>query len=214
MKPLKYIAYGIFLIGMTFKFLHYPGPGTLMMLSILLQCIYVTISSIKKNKDSDKRVIDLYGITIMLVSTYLFSRVQFLPLMGISYLALLMGIIVIAFHFRNKKKVNTSLVVLFIFLDLVVISMLTPYSTMYYFINLNTTLNAKEREYYDVPWDRYSWQLYWEGKYTEALQANDSAQKAARFMLSNHIETDSSNLKYDQQHRIKIQNRTWTDYNP
>jgi len=84
---------------------------------------------------------------------------------------------------------------------------------IYYFIKLNTVLNAESRTTNYYSWDKYSWFLYIADKQNEAIEANQNAQKAAEEYLK--IIQDEKAVQYltlIKQHGQQIQDRNWTTY--
>jgi hypothetical protein len=214
MKPLKIIGYIFFALGVICKFMHYPGAAVFMFLGVVLFCVCVFLSFIVKNKNTGKAKPDFVGLAVLFLFIYFLFRLQFWPSQTIFWiLAGVASIVAIILFIRNKNKIKPAFIVMLMLLLLSEVSYFTPYSQMYYFINLNKVLNSEDREVYFVPWERYSWQLYWEGHYDEAIQANDSAMKALNFILSNHIgNLDTADMQLLRIHNQAIKNRNWNSF--
>lgn len=132
------------LIGLYFKFSHFPGAAILLILGvssaslIFLPLLFVLKSKEKKNL-KDKLIIGLGGIAAMLLSMSILFKVMYWPFAGLmSYLALgIIGFVFLPAYFftgiRNPEtKVNTvtSSILILLGLSLILILVRTPKSSL------------------------------------------------------------------------------------
>ena len=218
MKIFRIISFGIYGIGFILKLLHFIGGSTLMALGVFLSLIAVLLTFIIKKKDTGKPERSFIALGILFLFIYFYVRVQFLP--GLTIFMLLTAavcFIPIILFIKNKEKIRPAFIMLVSLFILAEVSYFTPYSTVYYIVNLSNLPLASEVKDHTREWDRYSWQLYWEGKYDKALLANDNALEAVHLNMVNdsiqgnstYFKMDQANLKYINQHRQAIQNKNW-----
>ncbi len=172
MKIFKTIAYSIFLLGIMLKFAHVLGASALMLLAILVMCVYLLITVIRKQKDTGKRMPDIIGFVLLMLYIYLDARINFYPLHWMFYVAVVAVVAVTIFQARNKDKVKFPFLLMWIVFLFSIVLHVIPSSKVHYAFYL---LNNSNRSESSRDWYYYSWYLYHEGKFNESLQANDSA---------------------------------------
>ena len=73
MKTIEKISFLIFLIGMSFKFLHFPGAPILMLIGIITLISFYTANLLKKNI----AVNIIIGLAITFWFTFILFRIQY-----------------------------------------------------------------------------------------------------------------------------------------
>ncbi len=218
MKKLQIIAWTIFIIGLVFRLLHYPGTSIISILGTLLLIIHSIIYLVKNAKTNLPN--SFLHLSYSLMTTYVLFRLQYWSfgpmILGYSLLfiiVLLLTITCFILHITNQTKFKLPQIFLIMYFIFFFILSFTHSDRIYYFIKLNTVLNAESRTTNYYSWDKYSWFLYIADKQNEAIEANQNAQKAAEEYLK--IIQDEKAVQYltlIKQHGQQIQDRNWTTY--
>ena len=215
MKKLQIIAWIIFLIGVVFRLLHYPGGGIILTLGTLLLLVH-SIIYLSKNAKTNLPTSFLH-LSFSFLTAYVLFRFQYWPC-GPSFfgfpllfiIALLITLICFILHFANNKLPQIFLVVYFVFFFVL---SYTHSDRIYYFFNLNPMLHAETSNTNYYAWDKYSWFLYIVDKQDEAIGANYRAQKAVEEYLK--IIQDKEAIHYltlIKQHEQQIKDKNWATY--
>jgi len=218
MKKIQIIAWTIFIIGLIFRVLHYPGTFVIPVLGTLLLIIYSLIYLVKNAKTNLPN--SFLHLSYSLLTTYILFRLQFWScgpmIFGYSLFFIIVILVTITcfiLHFTNHTKFKLPQIFLIgYFMFFFTLSFIHS-DRIYYFINLNSVLNAESRTTNYYSWDKYSWFLYIADKQDEAIEANQNAQKAAEEYLK--ITQDQEAIQYltlIKQHGQQIQNKNWTTY--
>lgn len=206
MKLIEKIGFILFIIGLIFKFLHFPGAPILMILGLLLLLVFYTIAIFKKNTTS-KQFINLTS-TLWLV--FILFRIQYWHYVNIPLiLAFILTIYTIIPIVKNKYYLKLNIISYIIVIVTSIIILFTPAHKLYYIINLNPLLNQETRMYSYRAWNKYSWFLYNAGQIENSLKANGNAIKSAE----NYFETiqlnNSHTISCLNLNKQKIIHNTW-----
>jgi hypothetical protein len=218
MKKLQIIAWTIFIIGLVFRLLHYPGITVLSLLGTLLLLIHCIIY-IAKNAKTNLPTSFLH-LSYTLATIYILFRLQYWPvrpmILGYSaffIIVLLVTISCFVLHITNKTPFKFPQIFLVVYFAFFFVLSFTHSDRIYYFFNLNTVLNGESRNTNYKYWDKYSWFLYIADKQDEAIEANQKAQKAVEEYLK--IIQDEEAVQYStviKQHGQQIQDKNWTSW--
>lgn len=191
MKVLHIIAWVIFTIGLSFKYMHWPSASLQMILGSLLMLIFSIVFLIKNAKNDSAKSF-LY-LSSTFISTYLMFRFMYWG--GAQFLFIftaLISIVTIALHFKHKVKINIKhILIIAYFTGFIGLSFMHSH-TLFYITNKYYIEYEPSGEYdsgYPRALDKYSWFLYLAGKYDEAEQMN---AKALMF-INDQIETEPNN---------------------
>ena len=171
MKWIARISYLIFLTGFLLKFFHIHYNAIMMMAGIAGLLIFVCVSMIRK----ETRNASLPHLVIMLWLTHLFTIVKFFPVADVfmwlaSGASVVYGISII----RQKKAIPLVSILSVAAVAIYMRSM--PISDRYRVLNISRNYEA-ETDY--ITWDKYSWFLYRDGRYEDAMEASDKALEIA-----------------------------------
>lgn len=218
MKKLLIIAWTIFIIGLAFRLLHYPGTAVISLLGTLLLVIHSIIYLVKNAKTN--LPISFLHLSYSLATIYILFRFQYWPVgpivLGYSLffvIVLLVTISCFVLHITNKTPIKFSQIFLAIYFAFFFWLSFTHSDRIYYFFNLNTVINSESRNTNYYSWDKYSWFLYIAGKQDESIEANQNAQKAAEEYLK--IIPGEEAIKYlttIKQHGQQIRDKNWTSW--
>jgi|GEM_PF-1042665 len=207
MKKIQIIAWTTFLIGIVFKFLHYPGASLLLLLGALLLFIHSIIYLCKNAKTN--LPISFLHLSYSILTIYVLFRFQYWP--GCSLLFLI-GFFVTVFCFfllfKNKTQFKLPQIFLVVYFVFFFVLSFTHSYKIYYLFNLNTVLNGEARETNYKSWDEYSWFLYIANKQDEVLEANQKAQKVAEeYLKITHNRNAVFDLELIKQHEQQIKDK-------
>lgn len=211
MKPFEITGYVVFLIGIVFKFLHFPGAAILMLLGSLFLLLFYSKRLIKKEDRSISK--NLTGLAAAFWAIYLLFRIQYWSYIVIPMLAAL-GFTIAAIQYRKAgsfKVVSRTIVLLALF-AISAIAAFTPTYFIYYLVNLNEPMNENYRKYSYTAWNKYSWFLYKDGEIDMALEANEKAFEAAKKSINEYME-DTTILTVLINNKQDIMKRSWNNYN-
>jgi hypothetical protein len=218
MKKLQIIAWTIFIIGLVFRLLHYPGTAVLALLGTLLLLIH-SIIYIAKNAKTNLPNSFLH-LSYTLATIYILFRLQYWPvgpmILGYSLFfifVLLVTISCFVLLITNKTPFKFPQVFLVVYFVFFFVLSFTHSDRIYYFFNLNTVLNGESRNTNYQSWDKYSWFLYIADKQDEAIEANQNAQKAVEEYLKLIPDEEAKQyLTVIKQHGQQIQDNNWTSW--
>lgn len=200
MKKLQIIAYAIFLIGLILKFFHFPKNTIIIIIGVFLMLLVNFITAF--NKKLDKRhVINDFAITFWFI--LMLFTVKFWPFANqLVLITCLLTIISIVYSYKSKKL--NELKLLFISSLICLTFYFMPTDIRYYLISIKWNQEI-ETDYYS--WDKYSWFLYQNGHYEEALETSNHAYKIANQYANRYNEVEF--IKIIANHNKKIINKTW-----
>jgi hypothetical protein len=215
MKALKIIGAILFIIGITFKFLHWPFGSIIFILGTLLLFILGLIFLIQNIKKDSSRAWINFSFSLILI--YVLFRFQYWPcgprIVGYPLLFILVftfSLLSVFKIFQSKSIIKfRSIFFLLTFISFNILSFVHSYS-IYYLVNLNSITNASTRDLNYKSWDKFSWFLYIADRKGEALDANTKAIIAAQYIYENYGDHQAGVLlKELKKHRILIENETW-----
>lgn len=216
MKKLQITAWVLFIIGLIFRLLHYPGTGIISFLGTLLLLVHAIIYLVK-NATTNLPTSFLH-LSYSLITTYILFRFQYWScgpmIMGYSSLFLIALIVAITYfvlHLKNKIQFKLPQIFLFLYFTFFYILSFTHSHSIYYFFHLNPVLYGEHRKTNYHIWDRYSWFLYIANKKEEALKANDEAEKAL-FEEAKEFPEVMRDLDMIKEHRALMENNNLTTY--
>lgn len=162
----KYVIYGLFIVGLIFKNRHWPAGSLMMVACGGFSAFFVMAQFAEALKFHAIRK-GLFGISIGLAFIYLVFRFQYWP--GGIFVLVFSGVSgLAAILYKREQEVN--LLKLFpVGLAFFLSSVST--STVYYYTNMSKTLNPFDHEYACMAWERYAHFLEAEGKQEEANKA-------------------------------------------
>jgi len=200
MKKGLFIFYVIFGTALILKFfhIHYNAIG---MLVGLFGILGLGLVDLVKPRTSENRFSHL---TVGFWLAYLFTQVKFLsfglPVLAVSLLFTLLFIVAVI---RSKNFTLMVPVVSAAFFAVSIAGM--PTDDRYYLFNVKGNYEI-ESDYYTL--DKYSWFLYQNQKFEEALQVSIEAYGIAT------REGDLDFFEVIDRHQIAIKKRDWPHYNP
>jgi hypothetical protein len=203
MKTLQIIAYSIFLIGLILKFFHFPKNAIIMMIGIFLILLIYAIAALNKKYDR------LYSINGFATSFWLISLLFTLKFWPFSNLLLLISslLTIISIVYSYKLKRLKELKLLFISSIICLTFYIMPSDIRYYLINIKWNQEI-ETDYYS--WDKYSWFLYQNAHYDQALETSNHALKIANQYAKRYDEVEF--IEIIDNHNKMIKNKTWNKY--
>lgn len=177
MKVFRICSWAIFIIGLLFKILHWPGGSLWAVLGATLLLVHslIVLAMNAKNQLTQS----LMNVAIAAWMVYLLFRVQYWNhAQTVFLIALALTITASMCHviLTNKPK-NSAMP----FYGVVVLGLLlssTRAHQVHGFMALNPVLYSKGRTIDYYGWDKQTWFLYLAGKYDEALEANEKALQA------------------------------------
>ena len=200
MKKVQIIAYGIFLIGLILKFFHFPKNTIIIMIGVLLMLLVNFITAFNKKYDK-LHVINGFAITFWFI--LILFTVKFWPLDNqLLLITRLLTIISIVYSYKSKKL--NELKLLFISCLLCLTFYMMPTDIRYHLISIKWNQEI-ETDYYS--WDKYSWFLYQNGHYDEALKTSNHASEIANQYANIYNEVEF--VEIIANHNKNIKNRTW-----
>ncbi len=212
MRTFYKISWVIFLIGLSFKFLHYPLSGLLLVLGTFLILVHGIIYFVKFSKRDLLQT--LVYASIALITIYMLGRFQFWGFTGfyfpVAFLFTFASLIVLLNRKAGFRFPQIFLVIYFVFF---LTMMFIPAYKIHFCFYLNTVLNGEDRDTDYFGWDKYSWFLYLADKEEAALEANTNAKNAVNNLLK--ITADKRAEQYlvlIDMHEQQIRDKTWTDY--
>jgi len=218
MKKLQIIAWTIFIIGLVFRLLHYPGTSLISLLGTVLLVIHSIIYLVKNAKTNLPT--SFLHLSYSLLTVYVLFRLQYWScgpmILGYSLffiIVLLLTISCFVLMFSSKTQFKFPQIFLVVYFVFFIALSFTHSDRIYYFFNLNTVLNGESRNTNYQSWDKYSWFLYIADKQDEAIEANQNAQKAAEEYLK--MIPDEEAVQYltlIKQHGQQIQDKNWTSW--
>ena len=218
MKITQIIAWVTFLLGLLFRFNHFPGSHFIMIVGILLlssHCVIFFINNTKENIATS-----FLHLSYTLWTIYLFLRIFFLncgPIFfGFSLFFIIAFYVSITFfilHFTKSRQLKTPQILFVVYFIFSVWLSQIHSDKIFYFLNLNTITQTTNRNENFWDWDKYSWFLYIVDKQKEAIQANLKAQQIIEEKIKKTNDKELlRELKYIKKHNQYILDKSWIDY--
>ena len=213
-KKLHLVSWIILVIGIAFKFLHWPGGSLLAIIGCLLMLVYSLIYLVKNsNRDIAK---SFFNLTSTFVTIYLLFRIQYWAFAQVVFgLTFILGVTTLILslvkqtQFKLKQILLTGYFICFLAISFVHADMI-----FYLFNKSYIEYQNEDGDYYNYRvLDRYSWFLYLAGKFDEASKINQDAIISAK----NYIEfapydTEAKMiLENIEKHGEQIKNKSWTE---
>lgn len=218
MKKLLISSWTFFTIGLLFRLFHFYGASIILMLGTLLMLVHSVIYFAKNLKSNLPNC--FHYLSFAFITIYLLFRLQYwscgpfilgFPLLFIFVLLLTFSTIVILITTSFKINLSKVLLVLY-FVFFLILSFIHSHS-IFYFFNLNTTLNGESANTNYKYWDKYSWFLYIAGEQEKAIKANKNAiQSAEKYLKSNPNQQESEYLLLIKKHENEILNKKWSTW--
>ncbi len=171
MRKLLVSSYFLFSAGFILKFFHIHYNAVLMLTALAIMLI-INIISLFKKQDRFNALIH-FGIwtwlVVLLISIkfFHFANIALIIAVSVSVLAMLMA-------YKNKKLIKLTPIVVLMIIALVFFNM--PTDQRYYLISIKWNHEIKT-DYQSL--DKYSWFLYQNNKYREALDVSNQAMDIA-----------------------------------
>ena len=199
MKNLAALSILIYFIGFILKFFHLPLTAIIMLVGLFLMIIALGYGVIAKKID---RLGALTGFAMAMWMGVLLCSVKFWWTVNIFLaIAAVLTLLAIRQAFKDNHRGQLKLMAFSLCLSLFFYFM--PTDTRYYLISIKWN-HEIETDYFS--WDKYSWFLYNNQKYDEALVASDKAvQLAQQSGLEDWIE-------FISEHNEKIRAQNWTSF--
>ena len=182
MRKLLIVSYIIFSIGFVLKFLHIHYNAILMLAALALMLIVNVISLF--NKQNRFNALIHFGVwtwlVVLLISIkfFNFANIALILAVAVSFLAFFMA-------YTNKKLIKLIPIIIVMIIALFFFNM--PTDQKYYLLSIKWNSEIKT-DYQSL--DKYSWFLYQNNKYEEALDISNQAMDIA----------------------IKAENDEWTEF--
>ena len=194
----EYFCYLIILIGFALKPFFIPLASYIIIPLLALLILYYVFSMIYRFKSHTSNTI---GIATVIVLFSLLCTLKLYPFGHyVLFVAIVSCVVAIIFLIKEKKFVLPNIIALLIAAFCLFSFKFMDRTDRYYLWNVKYNYNI-EHDY--VIWDKYSWTLYKERKYDEALSANQQAMK----ILQN--KNNMQLLERVKLNREKISSKTW-----
>lgn len=221
-RPFELFLLLLPVLGFCMKYLHLPLANILLMLSMPLPLFYYllrSITQIHKNPNlakEDKAFLPsaFLGGSITIWLLYLTWKFLYLPIVTpFFYLGCLISVGMVYMVIRHKAVEWVPLLAFVFFGTCAVTLYSLPTHKVYRFMNLHDT-DLADKEKGAFVWDTYSWHLYQDGEFDQALEANTKAKEAA--VWENELKTNSTTaqpiIQELEMHREQIQARSWYQF--
>lgn len=212
MKIFKTVSWGILLVGLIFRLVHWPGSAILYILGTGLLFLFGLIYFILNSKKNRLSAFFQLCVSVWMMRL-LFSLMYWQPPFILFWICVVATVSYLTLLFLERKKVGLkSLLGIAFIAALYSLGSLRAHHT-YYFFNLNETFNKESRKTNYIAWDKYSWFKYTSGNMEEALEANDHAQLALENYRKDYsIGGSNISKKLLLENRNKIISKRWMQY--
>ena len=192
-------ALALYTVGLISKFFHLPLNAIIMMFGLLGMIVILAIGIITKKFNG------LYALAWITTTFWLTTLLATLKFWGPATIFFVISTLLSAITFtvalRSKQfkyliPVGVSLLLCLTFYKM-------PTDTRYYLVSIKWN-HEVSTDYFS--WDKYSWFLYKNGKYKEALMASNKAFEMA--VKANEMEWVES----ISDHKERIKNRNWNQF--
>lgn len=198
MKWITRLSYIIFLTGFLLKFFHVHYNAILMIVGMAGLFISFCVSVSRK----ETRYESIFHLVILLWLVQLFISVKFFPLAN-SFIWIASGVtlLFLLMILKQKQIIRSIPVIPVAIIAFVIWSM--PRSDRYKMLNINWN---HELDTDHITWDKYSWFLYIDGRYDEAVSASNKALEIAQSLNDEHW------IRFITEHNNAIKERDWDRY--
>lgn len=198
MRSLNVISNIVFFTGLILKFFHIHFNAIVMLLGLAGIIISLIIGSIKKIERSSLLLnLANFGWLVLIFVTVKFLPIQ-MPVLVISVLLTILTTIIIIRTEKSKRLwpliISISIAFFFFFM---------PTHERYKLLSINWNYEI-ETDY--ITWDKYSWFLYQNGEFHEALEVSNNARSIANQL------GDSDWEEFIDMHNKAIEERNWQKY--
>ena len=216
MKKLLIIGITVLLIGLIFRFLHFPGGAILLLTGNALILIHSLIFLVQNSKKNITQ--SFFYFSFSFISIYSFFRLQFWPtgpfILGISLFSWFVFSVTFTYFIlflSEKNKFRLPQLILVAYFLFYINLGYTHSHSIYNVLYFNSVINSESIKTNYRAWVKYSWFLYISDKQNEALEANQKAQDIIN--QNKYFDDDLANdLWRIQQHEEKIRNQNWMSY--
>jgi hypothetical protein len=198
MKKMLIAGFIIFFIGFFIKFFHIHYNAVVMLAGLFVLLVTSMVAIIKKESGVNGWV---HLAATFWLALLLFT-IKFYPFVTV---VLTVAVVASIVGFVTIVRTKTWKVSVFpaICMALAVTFYLTPADIKYHLMNVRWNYEI-DKDF--ATWDKYSWFLYQNGKYEEALDASSTALRIA----SDVGDPEWENFIAD--HRNRIEQRSWTTF--
>lgn len=198
MKKAFLISLAVYFLGFILKFFHAPFHAIIMLGGIFFMLAASIRTFIKKPDELN----GMLGIATALWLTFLLFTVKYFPY---SNIVLLLAAMVSTYAMISTIKVNLmdQKLMLGFAVVLALAFYFTPTDTRYYYMSIKWN-HEVETDFRS--WDKYSWFLYINHKYDDALKASQKANQ----ILENSSDDDWK--KFIASHTQQIKDKSWKHY--
>jgi hypothetical protein len=198
MKKTLVAGFIIFFTGFFIKFFHIHFNAVVMLVSLLILLVTSVVAIVKK----ESRVNGWANLAATGWLALLLFTVKFYPFASVVLaLAVVFSLVSILRAWKNKRMQALTFPAVCFALALAFHTM--PADNKYHLMNIRWSYEA-DTDF--SSWDKYSWFLYQNSKYDEALSASHSALKIAR---------DAGEAEWVgliTEHKTKIEKKSWTTF--
>jgi len=208
-RPIEVLPVIIFLLGFALKTYHLPFAHVILLASGPMAFIILLLNNIFRKDKTFLPTKTMLALSNSAWLTYFSLRLLFLsgaPILF--YTAIVLTVVTLVLSTYKKQLVVIQKLVLFVHVALGIFLMSYSTSKLYYSTVLGKSAKEYPEDYPYFVWDNYSWYLYDEQLYDDALDANVLAKISAKsaFKAGN---MDSSIFYRLEDNKAKIENRNW-----
>lgn len=208
-RPIEVLPVIIFLVGFALKTYHVPFANIILISSGPVAFIILLLNNVFRQDKTFLPAKSMLALSNSVWLTYFSFRLLFLPSAPyIFYLAIGLSAITLVFSIYKKQLVIIQKLVLIIHIALGIFLASYPNSKLYYMTVLGKSAKEYPTDYSYWVWNNYSWYLYHEQQYDDALDANVLAKISAKSEFEGKT-TDSTVIHQLDENKIRIETRTW-----
>jgi hypothetical protein len=198
MKKMLIAGFIIFFIGFFIKFFHIHYNAVVMLAGLFVLLVTSMVAIIKKESGVNgwAHLAATFWLALLLFTIKFYPFVT--VVLTVAVVASIVGFVTIVRTKTWKVSVFPA-----ICMALAVTFYLTPADIKYHLMNVRWNYEI-DKDF--ATWDKYSWFLYQNGKYEEALDASSTALRIA----SEVGDPEWENFIAD--HRNRIEQRSWTTF--
>ena len=202
----------VFLIGFAFMTYHLPGNAIIMIVSGPLAFVISLLQNIFRKDKSTLIPKLMLGITNATWLFYISIKLLFWTNSGIVWgIAIALSLATFILSINKKQIVVFQKLLLIAHISGGTFLFLYPNSKLYYNTRLSKEATQYPDEYHYSIWNKYSWFLYKEESYDEAMDANVLAKISAKSSIKMGT-ADSSAIEKIEENLQKIESRSWDHY--
>ena len=198
MRILLITSHIIFLSGFILKFFHIHHNAILMLIGLGCLLLTAVVSLFTKRS----KVYKLLIITNFSWFLLLFASVKFLPF---KYIVLVIAVILtlVTIYVTYKSDESKSLRLVGVSMIIALLFCFMPSHKLFKLMSINWNYEI-ETDY--ITWDKYSWFLYQNGEYEEALEVSSHAREIALKL------EDLEWVEIIDMHKTSIENKNWVRF--